>query len=124
MQPLGMYETTIKLCKRSFTYTFIVCEELTNGIILGLDFFSRFRMGSDWTQKGTMYLYQGKQKLIEGTVKGDADNIFPPQKGLHLILKTHVTLPPHPLSVVAVRVTDPKVVNCNQYLISDMHANF
>ena len=40
MQPLGMYEATIKPGKRSFTQAFIVCEELTNAIILGLDFSS------------------------------------------------------------------------------------
>ena len=39
------------------------------------------------------------------------------RQGPHLILKAHVTLPPHTLSVVPVRVTDPKVVNSNQYLI-------
>ena len=115
---------TIKLGKRSFTHAFIVCEELTNAIILGLDFSSRFRIGSDWTEKSTMYLHQEKQKLIEGTVKGDVDDICPPQKGPHLILKTHVTLPPHTLSVVPVRVTDPKVFSSNQYLISNVVANF
>ena len=71
-----------------------------------------------------MYLHQGKQKLLKGRVKGDVDDISPPQKGLCLILKTHVILPPNTLSVVTVRVTDPKVVNSNQYLISDVDANF
>ena len=49
MQPLGMYEVTIKLGKKSFSNAFIVCEELTNAIILRLVFSSRFRIGSDWT---------------------------------------------------------------------------
>ena len=124
MQCFGMYEATINLGKRNFTHTFIVCEEHTNAIILGLDFSSRFRIGSDWTQKGTMYLHQGMQKLIERTVKGDVDNIFQPQKIPCLILKTHVTLPPDTLSVVTARVTDPKMVNSNQYVISDVGANF
>ena len=39
-------------------------------------------------------------------------------------MKTHVTLLPHTLSVVPVRITDPKVVNSNQYLISDVEPNF
>ena len=57
-------------------------------------------------------------------VKRDADDISPPQKRPHLILKIHVTLPPHTLSVVPVRVTDPEVVNSNQYVISDVDPNF
>ena len=39
-------------------------------------------------------------------------------------MKTCVTLPLHTLSVVPVRVTDPEVVNSNQYLISDVEPNF
>ena len=49
-----------------------------------------------------MYLHQGKQELIEGTVKGDVDDVSPPKKKPCLKLKTHVTLPPHTLSVVPV----------------------
>ena len=125
MQPWEMYEETIKLDKMSFTHAFIFCEELTNTIILGLDLYSRFRIGSYWTWKGSVpcAFIKESRNWIEGTVKGD-DDISPPQKEPCLILKTHVSLHLHTLSVVSVRVTDPKVVKSNQYLISDVDPNF
>ena len=88
MQHVGMHKATITLGIKSFKHTFIICEELTSAIILGLDSSSRFRIGSDWICKGTKCLHQGKQRLIEGIVKEEVD--YRP----HLILKTHVTLPP------------------------------
>ena len=71
-----------------------------------------------------MDLHQGKQKLIEGTNKGDANDISTPQKRTHLVLKTHVTLPPHTLSVVPVRITNPEVVHSDQYLTSNVDPLF
>ena len=124
MAPIGVYEATVKLGKKSFTHSFIICKELTSAVILGLDFSSRFQIGSDWTPKSTMYLHQGKQKLIEGTNKGDANVISTPQKRPHFVLKTHVTLPPHTLSVVPVRITNPEVVHSDQYLMSNVDPLF
>ena len=71
-----------------------------------------------------MYLHQGKQKIIEGTNKGDADDISTPQKRPCLVLKTHVTLPPHTLSVVPVRITNPEVVHSDQYIMSNVDPFF
>ena len=42
MAPIGVYEATVKLGKKSFTHSFIICEELTSAVILGLNFSSRF----------------------------------------------------------------------------------
>ena len=120
MAPIGVYEATVKLGKKSFTHSFIICEELTSAVISGLDFSSRFQIGSDWTPKGTMYLHQGKQKLIERTNKGDANDISTPQERPHLVLKTHVTLPPCTPSVVPVRITNLEVVHSDQYLMSNV----
>ena len=71
-----------------------------------------------------MYLPQGKQKLIEGTNKGNADDISTPQKRPCLVLKTHVTLPSCTLSVVPVRITNPEVVHSDQYLMSNVDPLF
>ena len=120
MAPIRVYEVTVKLGKKNFTHSFIICEELTSAVILRLNFSSRFQIGSDWTPKDTVYLHQGKQKLIEGMNKGDVDDISTPQKRPHLVLKTHVTLPPHTLSVVPVRITNPEVVHSDQYLMSNV----
>ena len=76
-----------------------------------------------------MYLHQGKQKLIEGMNKGDANDVSTPQKRPCLVLKTHVTLPPHTLSVelpirIPVRITNPEVVHSDQYLMSNVDPLF
>ena len=52
MAPIGVYEVTVKLGKKNFTHSFIICKELTSAVILGLDFSNRFQIGSDWTPKG------------------------------------------------------------------------
>ena len=46
------------------------------------------------------------------------------KKRLHLVLKTHVTLPPCTLSVVAVRITNPEVVHFDQYIMSNVDLLF
>ena len=40
MKPLGKYDVTITLGKKKFTHEFIICEELTSAVIIGLDFSS------------------------------------------------------------------------------------
>ena len=71
-----------------------------------------------------MYLHLGKQKLIEGTNKGDADDISTPQKRPCLVLKSYVTLAPHTLSVVPVKISNPEVVHSDQYLMSNVDPLF
>ena len=46
----------LNLAKGASHMHLLFIKELANAIILGLDFSSRFRIGSDWTQKDTMYL--------------------------------------------------------------------
>ena len=50
MQPVGKYDITVTLGKKNFTLQFIICEELTSVVIIGLDFLSQFRIGADWTR--------------------------------------------------------------------------
>ena len=72
MEPVGLCEATVTLGPKTFFHTFIVCKELTSSVILGLDFSSKYRIGTDWTDDGKMYLHQGKHKLIAGTVTSTA----------------------------------------------------
>ena len=44
--------------------------------------------------EGTMYLHQGRQKLIDGKNKAETDDTASLQRKPHLVLKTNVTLPP------------------------------
>ena len=36
-------------------------------------------IGADWILKGTMYLHQGRQKLIDGTNRADVDHKLLPR---------------------------------------------
>ena len=50
--------------------------------------------------------------------------ISTPQKKPHLVLKTHVTLPLHTLSIVPVRITNPEVVHSDQNLMTNVDPLF
>ena len=99
MGPLGMCEATISLGNKKFTHVFIVCKNLTSSLVLGLDFSSHFRIGTDWTSDGQMYLYQRKKKLIQGTVNAVA------AKRPRLVTKIRVNLPPKTIGIVPVQVS-------------------
>ena len=71
-----------------------------------------------------MFLCQGRQKLIDGTNRADVVNVTTLQKKPCLVLKTHVTLPPHTLSLVPVRISNPEVIHPNQYLMHNMDLLF
>ena len=88
MEPIGLCKATITLGPKDFLHTFIVCKELTNSVILCLDFSSQFLIGTDWAKDRKMYLYQGKHKLIEGILTSEFTS------DAQLVLKTKVTLPP------------------------------
>ena len=68
MGPVGICRAKIILGPKLFTHDFTVCQDLTSSLILGLDFASKFKIGTDWTSDGCMYLHQGQKKLIQGTV--------------------------------------------------------
>ncbi len=87
-----------QLGKSEYKHTFIVCENLTSPIILGLDFASKHKIGSDWTDTGQMYLHQGQHKIA---VSNTSKKQQPPCR---LVLKTHVTLPPGSTCLVPTRV--------------------
>ena len=104
MDPLGVCEATISLGNKQFTHIFIVCKNLTSSLVLGLDFSSHFRIGTDWTSDGRMYLHQGKNKLIEGTV-----NVVAAEQP-RLVTKIHVNLPPKTIGIVPVQVSQKNFI--------------
>ena len=107
MGPMGICHTTIVLGPKSFRHSFIVCHDLTISLILGLDFSSQQRIGTDWTPDGHMYLHQGNQKLIEGTVSAIA------VKRPRLVMKTKVNLPPRTIGLVPMEVTQSSFIQPN-----------
>ena len=118
MEPMGICHTTIVLGPKSFKHSFIVCRHLTSSLILGLDFSSQHRIGTDWTHDGRMYLHQGKQKLIEGTVSTMA------VKRPRLVMKTQVNLPLRTIGIVPVQVTQGDFIQPNRVYESIPDSSF
>ena len=108
MGPLGVCEATISLGNKNFTHHFIVCKNLTSSLVLGLDFSSHFRIGTDWTSDGRMYLHQGKKKLIEGTVNAVA------AERPRLVTKIQVNLPPRTIGIVPVQVSQKDYIKADK----------
>ena len=61
MGPIGICRAKIILGPKSFTHDFIVCQDLTSSLILGLDFASKFKIGTDWTS-GELYVFTSGTK--------------------------------------------------------------
>ena len=53
--PIKVLETIkcpITLVNGKYTHTFMVCKNIRRPMILGLDFLRKFRIGTNWTEKG------------------------------------------------------------------------
>ena len=97
----GMGFLTCDLCIGGETYKqqFIVCWQLTPGIILGCDFLSRNQLGITWGPEGTLQLrdeqdpsVQTAEEMTNPTVKLAAKTVIPPRSLVLVTVST--TLPP------------------------------
>ena len=85
--------------EKTYEQQFIVCRQLTPGIILGRDFLSRNQLGITWGPEGTLQLrdeqdpsVQATEEVTNPTVKLAAKTVIPPRS---LVLVTVITtLPP------------------------------
>ena len=64
MEPLGFTSISVQLGKYSFEHDFIVCWNLMQPLILGLDVLSKHRLGINWGQDGKMYLNHGNREIV------------------------------------------------------------
>ena len=85
----GMGFLTCDLCIGGEMYKkqFIVCQQLTPGIILGRNFLSHNQFGITWGPEGTLQLrdkqdrsVQKAEEVTNPTVKLAAKTVIPPQK--------------------------------------------
>ena len=97
----GMGFLTCDLCIGGEMYKqqFIVCQQLTPGIILGRDFLSHNQLGITWGPEGTLQLrdeqdpsVQTAEEVTNPTVKLAAKTIIPPRSLVLVTVST--TLPP------------------------------
>jgi len=112
MEPEGVLEKEITIGGKTFKHQFIVCKGMTSSVLLGLDFASKYKVGSDWTSDGHMFLHQGSKKLATSAAKGIPD-------GIRLVTQTTVTVPPGHVAVARVSPTQPVQPDKHYSSVSD-----
>ena len=65
LEPQGFTDCKFTLGSHTFTYSFVVCKNLTRPFILGLDFLRHNRIGTGWSKKGNFALDYNKEILVE-----------------------------------------------------------
>ena len=97
---IGKINCEIVLGKKNFRQTFLVCENLTRSLILGVDFAKQHAAGVHWTKHNSFVL------TIEGKTVAET-------KELHnkaaVSLKKRTKLPPRSCAVVDVNINTEKV---------------
>ena len=99
MPGMGFLTCDLGIGGETYKQQFIVCQQLTPGIILGRDFLSRNQLGITWGPEGTLQLrdeqdpsVQAAEEVTNPTVKLAAKTVIPPRS---LVLVTVITtLPP------------------------------
>ena len=60
--PKGLVKLLIKINKNHFKHLFIVCQNLKQPLLFGMDFAQSYKMGIDWDHTGASFLrYKGKK---------------------------------------------------------------
>ena len=99
MPGMGFLTCNLGIGGEMYKQQFIVCRQLTPGIILGRDFLSRNQLGITWGPEGTLQLrdeqdpsIQTAEEIINPTVKLAARTVIPPRSLVLVTVST--TLPP------------------------------
>ena len=99
MPGMGFLTCDLGIGGETYKQQFIVCQQLTPGIILGRDFLSRNQLGITWGPEGTLQLrdeqdpsVQAAEEVTNPTVRLAAKTVIPHRS---LVLVTVIkTLPP------------------------------
>ena len=95
----GMATITFTIDKTPFIHTFIICKNVKQPFILGLDFLRRYRISTTWTDEGKFSL-QYKNEVLINSIK----EFFSEDKP-QLKTKSWIEMPGRTLVVVHGRVT-------------------
>ena len=84
MPGMGFLTCNLQIGSETYQQQFIVCRQLTPGIILGCDFLSRNQLGITWGPEGTLQLrdeqdlsVQTAEEVANPTVKLAAKTVIP-----------------------------------------------
>ena len=85
MPGMGFLTCDLNIGGETYKQQFIVCRQLTPGIILGRDFLSRNQLGITWGPEGTLQLrdeqessVQTMEEITSPAVKLAAKTVIPP----------------------------------------------
>ena len=99
MPGMGFFTCDLVIGGETYKQQFIVCRQLTPGIILGHDFLSRNQLGITWGPEGTLPLrdkqdpsVQTAEEITNPTIKLAAKTVIPPRSLVLVTVST--TLPP------------------------------
>ena len=102
MPGMGFLTCNMQVGGEDYQQEFIICKQLTPGIILGRDFLSKNQLGITWGPEGVLQLRDNKEVQIQTT---EEINTFGIQ------LATKITIPSRSLIVVPVTVVLPSSAN-------------
>ena len=90
---IGKFNCEIVIGKKNFRQTFLVCENLTRSLILGVDFAKQHAAGVHWTKHNSFVL------TIEGQTVAETKELY---NKAAVSLKKRTKLPPRSCAVVDV----------------------
>ena len=119
--PIGIAPFFENTDKQNCTHNFIVGTKLKQQLILGLDFAQRYKMSIDWYINGKLFL-RCKGKKIASSLKTNNSGQWmiaslklstvkqnETELKIHLITTKTVTIPPHHVSLVQLKVTNQAI---------------
>ena len=62
---LGVIKCPVTLGNEQYTHTFMVCRNIRRSMILGIDFLRKYRIGTNWTEKGQFQIHTPSMETIE-----------------------------------------------------------
>ena len=115
MPGIGFLTCDLGIGGEMYKQQFIVCQQLTPGIILGRDFLSRNQLGITWGPEGTLQL-RDEQDLSVQTAE---EMVNLPAK-----LATKIVIPPRSLVLVTVSTTLPPCKDKTHFDFVPTQANY
>ena len=101
--PIGKTICILEFPKK-FQQQFIICKNLLQPVILGLDFSHNYLIGIDWFSSNQLHLHQGPKSIVilnlaPSPFHVNQISILPPP---HILIKTvsQVTIPPRKIAIV------------------------
>ena len=62
---LGVTKCPVTLGNDQYTHTFMVCRNIKRHMILGIDFLRKYRIGTNWTEKGEFQIQTPSMETIK-----------------------------------------------------------